>query len=213
MSEEYQSNIYHSIQSRPLGGSKKEETKQERPDPKPVAKGEIKKPSLWERFIGAFFVNSFENVKKDVIQNFLIPGGKELIEFTIHRFMYPDSYDPKYGRNSDSRLGSIPYNRLYKLGDSSKNSKGNEVTSKLIGRQPQVIFPSRGKAQDVYNGLCDELAKYNFVRVSDLYNLADLDTDFAMRNWGWRSLAGTEIVEVGRGQYTLKLPKVEEIPK
>lgn len=200
--DRYPSNVYRNVTSRPLNQElpKKEE-------PKAVAKGKLKKPTIKERLTDSFLAASGEDIKERVIFDWVIPGVKNILEDIVHMLLFGDKPDPRISRSrGESKIGGIPYNKYY--GDDRRRK--DEYIPRSRSRDPEVIFGTRGEAEDVLTRLFDIVTTYGRATVKDLYSMSDMPTDFAMSNWGWRNLTGASVVEV-RGGYLLKLPKTEEL--
>lgn len=200
--EKYPSNVYHNVQSRPLGERKEEK----REELKPVADGKIKKPSFKQRLIDSFMMTTVDDIKEAIVWQWLVPGLKNLSENIVHMILFGGNGSPNYSNSRrGSGLGDIPYNRMYR-GDRSKD----EYLPSYRNRQPEVVMDSYDKAKAVLDAMVNEAEKYQRVTVKDLCTLANLPSDYAKSNWGWRNLTGSDIVQVRDG-YLIKLPPVEEM--
>lgn len=200
--ERYPSNVYRNVASRPLN---QEPPKKE--EPKPVAKGKLKKPSIKERLTDSFLAANGEDIKERVIFDWVIPGVKNILEDIVHMLLFGDKPDPRIIRSrGESKIGGIPYNKYY----NDDRRRKDEYIPRSRSRDPEVIFTTRSEAEDVLTRLFDIVSTYGRATVKDLYSMSDMPTDFAMSNWGWRNLTGSSVIEV-RGGYLLKLPKTEEL--
>lgn len=199
--ERYPSNAYRNIQTK-----NKTTEKIKKEDPKPVAKGKEKKPSIKKRLTDSFLVSNGDDIKERVIFDWVIPGIKNILEDIVHMLLFGDKPDPRISRSrGESRVDGLKYSRYYK-----DPRQKEEYIPKPRTRDPEVFFQTRAEAEDVLTRMFDMVSDYGRVTVKDLYLLSDMPTDFAMSNWGWRTLTGSSVVET-RGGYMIKFPKVEEL--
>lgn len=195
--EEYQSNAYNK--------SKLSLTK-EREEPKPIAKGKEKKPSLRERLTDSFLAVNGDDIKERVIFDWVIPGIKNILEDVVHMLLFGDKADPRISRSrGESRFGGVDYRKI-----SEDRRRKDEYIPRSRKRDPEIVFTTRKEAEEVLVKLYENVDKYGNVTAKDLYLYADMQPEFPMSNWGWRNLTGSSVVEV-RGGYLLKLPKMEEL--
>lgn len=200
--EKYPSNTYRNVSPNSQNDSKK----QKREDPSPIAKGKEKKKSLGERLTDSFLAANGEDIKERVIFDWVIPGIKNILEDIVHMLLFGDKPDPRITRSrGESRISQVRYDKYY-----DDRRKKDEYIPQKKSRNPELIFGTRSDAEDVLTRMFDLLNDYGRVTVKDLYSLADMPTDYAMSNWGWRDLTGSSVVEV-RGGYLIKFPRSEEL--
>ena len=74
-----------------------------------------------------------------------------------------------------------------------------------------VIFETRGDALTVLDAMQDIIDQYQFVSVSDLYELSEITTDnYMVNNYGWKDISSADVVRVRDG-YMIKLPRAVPI--
>lgn len=176
---------------------------------KAVTKGAVKekKKSFGEKIAEAFIATDRKDVKEYVIFDLLIPGAKNMIENVVHMLLFNDKPSGRIVRsNGESRVRRVGYNSIY---DERRRREG------LIGERTRVastelIFDNRADAEEVLVAVEDRIEEYGFATVKYFYSLADLSTDFTQTKWGWRDVAGADIIQTREG-YLLKMPKPEVI--
>lgn len=200
--EKYPSNAYRNISP----NAQNQDQKKKREAPSPVAKGKEKKKSIGERLTDSFLAANGEDIKERVIFDWVIPGIKNILEDIVHMLLFGDKPDSRITRSrGESRISQVRYDKYY-----DKRRERDEYIPQKKSRNPELIFGTRADAEDVLTRMFDLLSEYGRVTVKDLYSLADMPTDFAMSNWGWRDLTGSSVVEV-RGGYLIKFPRSEEL--
>lgn len=200
--EKYQNNSYRKTSSQKSSN----ESKTKHDPPAAIAKGKEKKKSFGERLTDSFLASTGEDIKHSIIYDWMIPGIKNMVENIVHMLLFGDKADPRITRSrGESRISQVRYDKYY-----DDRRRKDEYIPRKPNRNPEVIFTTRSEAEDVLTRMFDLLSEYQRVTVKDLYSLADMPTDFAMSNWGWRDLTGASVVEV-RGGYLIKLPRTEEM--
>lgn len=199
----YPNNSYRgNVQTRSLRSE--EPKKKDHADP--VAQGKIRKKTFKETIVDNFMMTTKEDVLDAVINDWMIPGVKNIFEHVIHMMLFGDKPDPRIIRSrGESRYNSEPVRRYW-----NSEKKNEETVYRPSNRQPEIEFPTREKAESVMIEMREEFGRYHKVSVKYLYELSSLKTDWAMSNWGWRDLTGMEVTK-GKDGFILKLPKVEAL--
>lgn len=70
----------------------------------------------------------------------------------------------------------------------------------------EIVFVSRGDAEEVLTGLSDIIKEYKQTSVADLYDLCNITSSFADNKYGWEDLSGASVRRTNDG-YILDLPR------
>ena len=70
-----------------------------------------------------------------------------------------------------------------------------------------IVFETRGAAEDGLDELNAILDTYKVVRVADLYDFAQLTPPHTSNKYGWTSLRNAEVIRLNGGGYIIKLPR------
>lgn len=70
----------------------------------------------------------------------------------------------------------------------------------------EIVFESRGDAEEVLSGLSDLIKEYKQASVADLYDLCNITSSFADNKYGWEDLTSSSVKRVTDG-YVLDLPR------
>lgn len=73
-----------------------------------------------------------------------------------------------------------------------------------------VVFDTRGEADEVLSSMDELMDRYGVVSVADMYDLCGMTCNYTDNKYGWKSLARADISRVRDG-YMIKLPKAEPI--
>lgn len=179
-----------------------------------VRKGKvrIKKKSAFKRFTETFFGEDAQQVMDYIVHDVLIPAAKstltDLVSGGIEMLLYGDRQGSRTHR--DKGRSVVSYSSFYKDRDRDRDRspRSNRRRGKRID---DIIFDTRGEAEEILSDLVDHLEKYDEVSVADLYDAIGVtSSDFTNHNYGWTSLRGSTVDRV-RGGYLLNLPETESL--
>lgn len=194
--ENYKSNSHRSRE--------REERSPEREHIKPVAKGSVKKKSESKKVAEMFLSDDAWSLKDHIIFEVLIPAAKK----TIFDAIISGAEILFYGKTTNrttpgSSVSRFAYDRCYTNSD-AKYPRVEPRRNMLD--YDDIKFDNRGDAEMVLDAMDDILARYGVVRLSDLYDLAQISTDnYALQKYGWTDLRSARVVPV-YGGYMIKLP-------
>lgn len=179
---------------------------------------ERKKTSFGRKILDTFLSDDpllvSERVKNEVIKPGLRDLGYNIMQTGLSMLFYPD------GRGAPPRSGSrFGRNERYEDYTRYSDNRGSgRMPGSGSGRRDsrpsydygEIIFASRGRAEDALDHLLWCLEKYNQASVADLNEAADLSSKYTDRYYGWYDLRGADIRGTSEG-YVLDLPPVETI--
>ena len=186
---------------------------------KPVVHGKIKKrSSLFRNVKDEFISEDAPTVGSYILYDILLPALRDLISDIGHSAIDVAMGNERrsYGSSRRRNIGSsyISYNRMYDDRDRRRRDRDEERYEVRRRNRDfdEFVFESRRDAEDVRDGLCDYLERYDAVPVSYFYDLCGetVPGDFTSEDWGWTNLAGLSIIRA-HGGYILDLPKVRPI--
>ena len=188
--------------------SKKEDYKLEK-----VAKGGVKKtqPSSLQKFTKAFIPEDSKSIKDYIIEE--SPG---LIKSFLRRLFQSllDSYLPENVKYMSTRSGfgsrnsNTPYNTI-RVGSSSGGGIKPRNTN-AVYEYENITFEIFDDAVEVLDQMYECLARYEKVRVFDLYELAGVAPKATDRNYGWSDLSGVKIIPTAEG-WIIDLPRAIQL--
>jgi len=106
-----------------------------------------------------------------------------------HNVSYSKYYDERHGRNGG-------YNR-FESGRANKNRCDYD----------DVEFMTMGDAKAALIEMENIIEEFGFVRVSEIYDMADITAPYTLYHYGWTSVASAEIIRTRNGRYIIKMPK------
>ena len=131
----------------------------------------------------------------------IVPTIKNTILDVVSMCLFGDT--AKRSRNHNT----VSYNRDY-----SSASRSGRTNRRNSERDPydfdDIIFDSRGEAEDVLDHMEEIMASYNgIVTVADFYSLAGVTGTWTDNNYGWTNLSRATVRRTRDG-YIINLPKV-----
>lgn len=193
------------IKPNSIASKKGEEKKPEEKRVERVTSGNVKKKetSDMQKFVKGFLPDDATSVKDYIISespSLIKKFFRELIQGTLDAFL-PDTGRRKSGSSGSSRVATVSYNSF-----SSLNAPARARLNNSVYDYDNLVFESYTEAQDVLDAMYDCLARYNFVRVLDLYDLAGVPSVHTDGNYGWYDLRGSKIVSIKEG-WMISLPQ------
>ena len=147
------------------------------------------------------------DVRDYLIDEVAIPGVKNLIlDFIIGGATRLLGGKNRYSRSSGG-ASKISYRDYYEQRDS-----GRAATVSGGGRFDfeDIIFPTRTDAEAVRDQMDEVIARYGFVTVGDMYDMAGLQPPFTGQKYGWTTIVNSRVESVRDG-YVIRLPKMTTI--
>ena len=170
----------------------------------------VKKKSGLRKLTDTFISEDVSDVKTYVVKDVIVPNVKKLIweMFTGGLDIALNGKNGSSYRNTKSNASRVSF-RDYS-NDYNRSRQGSENSSRNRGGYScdDIIFGSRGEAEEVLSQMIEQLAEYNGtpVAVGDLYALVGLNHNPTDYKYGWTDL-GNAYVERCRDGYMLKLPR------
>jgi hypothetical protein len=155
-----------------------------------------KKKSGFSKFRDELLPDNTPSIKTYIIKDVVIPTIKRVISDTVDIFLYGST---KKERTTGTR---ISYRDYY-----DSPSKRVETQTRVTGyTYDDVIFDSRGEAEQVLSQMNDLIDTYQMVSVADLYDLVGITGNFTDNRYGWTNLRNAEVQRVRDG-YVIRFPK------
>jgi hypothetical protein len=176
-----------------------------------------RKKGLFSRIASAFLTDDKQGIGESIAMDILVPAAKNMmfdsiseigdaIRAAFERAIFGDRLPrSRYDRPGGVTTGPyISYNRVRtraapEYGTMTQRARARHDFSDLV-------FPTRGNAEDVKDELQRLIAEYGIATVEDFYKMAGVTPDFTDTAWGWEDLRGAA-VRVTRGGYMIALPR------
>lgn len=177
-----------------------------------VVKGTVKtkKKSEARRFADVFISEDMHNVKSYILGEVLIPAAKkalsDIVTNGIDMILYGEAgVSRRRSSNSSSR---VSYQNYYDREDrrDRRDRERYSLRSRSGYNFDDIIFDSRGEAENVLIAMDSEIDNYGIVSVADLYELVGISGNYTDNKYGWTDLRNASVARTRDG-YTLKLPR------
>lgn len=186
----------------------------DREEPKPeikrVATGRVKKKTVGHKMTEAFVGEDVENVGSYILYDVLVPALKSMLSDMVSGGIEMLLFGEKGGRSraNTMRSGSKTYVNYGVYSDQQPERRQVSNTQRSRHNFDDIIFDTRGEAEEVLGAMVDLCTDYHSAAVSDLFEMAGVNSTFTDNKWGWTDLRGAYTDRV-RGGYILRLPKPE----
>ena len=179
---------------------------QEKKKVEKVVKGTVKtkKKSDIHKLTDIFISEDVKNVKSYVLMDVLVPAIKkaisDIVRDGIDMILYGES-----GKSSkrSTNAGYVSYRDYSSRGGGDRFSD-NRVSTGY--NYDDIVFETKGDAEDVLTGLDDLIATYTVASVADLYDLIGKSCNYTDNKYGWTNLRNAEVIRVRDG-WKIKLPR------
>ena len=174
-----------------------------------VATGQVIKPSEGKKIAKAFVGGTFEEVKNHTLYEMIIPGLKKLFLDGISILLYGEVKKPTSPISSASRTS---YTSFWSQPVAAPVPKASSAPS-IRFEYYDLAYPDKEQALMVREELSNIFDRFNYVSVSDLYELSGLEAPYTANNYGWYDIRSAEVVQTNNPDmpWALKMPKVTQI--
>lgn len=173
----------------------------------------VKKKTVGDKAKSLLFKEDMKSVARYIFKDILVPALKKtfvaMVNNGTNMMVYGDQrgYDD---RDRNYRGSRTSYQDYYDRDrDYDYRGRNQRIVTPTYAYD-EVIFPSRGEAEEARRRMRDHIARKGAVSVAYMYALAGWSYDYTAEYYGWRNLDFAEIVPLSSGYY-LKLPKAIEI--
>lgn len=174
-----------------------------------IASGKIKKKTGVQKLKDFIFLEDTKNVKEYVLKDIIIPGIKDLAfkMFTngLSMYLFKDQSHAKHNSTGSSAY-RYSYNTCYPGSSGLKTNRNTRDDYEY----DDIVFETRGIAEEVLISLEDMIDRYNMASVSDFYDLCGITGKYTDCKYGWTNLKDAEPIRVSDG-YMIRFPKVEPL--
>lgn len=187
--------------------SKEQDKQYSKPEKKiePVVSGKatVKKKSGIVRLADVFLPEDVSSVKEYILVDVIIPKIKNMLHDIGSEAW--DSFWGISGRSSNrgtaSRVSYVSYDKM------SQNKQVDSPRRSGVNYE-EIVFPTRGDAESVYDRMSELCDTFNAVSVADMFELADVPNDnYTLNKYGWTSMEGAQVVRLSGGGFAIKMPK------
>lgn len=162
-----------------------------------------KKKSDIGKLADVFIAEDAKNVKNYILMDVVVPLIKNAIEDIVTNGIRMILRGETSARKSSTAASKVSYRSYYESRDNDRHVNQTRTTGYSY---EDLIFESRGEAEDVRTRLDEAIDTYGMVSVGDMFDLAGITCNYTDYNYGWTNIRNAEIIHVREG-YLLKMPK------
>lgn len=174
-----------------------------------VVNGTVKtRDNKKRKFADIFISEDAANVKSYIFMDVLVPAIKKAISDIVTDGIDMILYGGTGRSERSGRTNKVSYRSYYDKRD-ARREKGTYAPRNRFDYD-DIVFESRVEAEEVRRQMLDVIARYGFVTVADMYDMAGLTPPYTANSYGWTSIRTAETTRVFDG-YVIKLPKASPI--
>lgn len=159
-----------------------------------------------QKIADAFIAEDLKTVKNHILADVVIPGLKTVFADIVWRSVNMVLFGDDRPRTASSTNYATP-NRVSYNGYSSRNANQQRQNTAQMQRSYQdILFSSRGDADEVLNQMAGALGEYGQVSIADLCDLAGITSNYTDNKYGWYDIRGAYVRAVAGG-YVIDLPR------
>ena len=174
-------------------------------DLSPVVSGKatVKKKSGIVRLADVFLPEDVSSVKEYILVDVIIPKIKNMLHD-----IGSEAWDSFWGISGRSNSRGTASRVSYVSYDKYSRDKQPETPRRSGVNYEEIVFPTRGDAESVYDRMAELCDTFNAVSVADMYELADVPNDnYTLNKYGWTSMEGAQVIRLSGGGFAIKMPK------
>lgn len=166
-----------------------------------------KKKTGIQKVKDSLFANDPNSIWSYILHDILVPSLKKMFVQSVQNGV--DLLVNGEITSSERRSGRIGYHSAYKK--ANNDIPPWRTSARRVMDYDDIVFNTRRDAEVVLDGMDAMIRRYNFVSVSDMYDLAGIANDnYTFTNYGWTNIRTADVIQVRDG-YTLRLPKAMPI--
>lgn len=199
MAEEYKSNSHRSKEYEETQHDTLPEKKTEK-----VVTGNVKqrKKSGLSKAGSIFVPGEVDSVKNYILWDVLVPSIKRAISDIICNGTNMLLGEPNRGK-SNSTGAKVSYRQYYQ-GEERRDYNRPRPQEKY--NYDDIIFETRGDAEEVLYRMEELLERFEVVSVADLFDMAGISCNYTDNKYGWTDLRNAHVERVRDG-YIINLPR------
>lgn len=152
-----------------------------------------------------FVYEDIDNITDWIVRDVVVPTIKDIFLGSMEMLFYGEVT----GKRTHGRKKGKTY---VSYSEGPNRERRNEESSRRARFDfDSIAWDSRGEAEDVLDMLCDTIQEDGVASVGLFYDLAGIDADYTMDDYGWTDLRRAEPIKTRYGDYILNLPRPRRI--
>ena len=155
---------------------------------------------------GMFMSGDMDSIKNYVVMDVLVPSIKQMISDIVCNGINMLLGEPY--RSKGGAAGRVNYRQYYR--DSNERREYARPRQQPQYSYDDVIFETRGDAEEVLYRMEEILERFEMVSVADLLDMAGISGQYTDNKYGWKDLRSAHVERVRDG-YIIVLPKATSL--
>lgn len=157
---------------------------------------------------GSIFVpGDVESVKSYILMDVLVPSIKRAISDIVCNGVNMLLGEPSRGK-SGSPGAKVAYRQYYQ--DRDERPSCNRPRAQAQYSYDDIVFETRGDAEEVLYRMEELLERFDVVSVADLFDMAGISCQYTDNKYGWTDLRNAHVERVRDG-YIISLPRATSL--
>lgn len=157
---------------------------------------------------GSIFVpGDVESVKSYILMDVLVPSIKQAISDIVCNSVNMLLGEPSRGK-SGSPGAKVAYRQYYQ--DRDDRPSYNRPRAQAQYSYDDIVFETRGDAEEVLYRMEELLERFDVVSVADLFDMAGISCQYTDNKYGWTDLRNAHVERVRDG-YIISLPRATSL--
>lgn len=157
---------------------------------------------------GSIFVpGDVESVKSYILMDVLVPSIKRAISDIVCNGVNMLLGEPSRGK-SGSPGAKVAYRQYYQ--DRDERASYNRPRAQAQYSYDDIVFETRGDAEEVLYRMEELLERFDVVSVADLFDMAGISCQYTDNKYGWTDLRNAHVEHVRDG-YIISLPRATSL--
>lgn len=157
---------------------------------------------------GSIFVpGDVESVKSYILMDVLVPSIKRAISDIVCNGINMLLGEPSRGK-SGSPGAKVAYRQYYQ--DRDERPSYNRPRVQAQYSYDDIVFETRGDAEEVLYRMEELLERFDVVSVADLFDMAGISCQYTDNKYGWTDLRNAHVEHVRDG-YIISLPRATSL--
>lgn len=150
-----------------------------------------------------FMPGDVESVKNYILMDVLVPCIKRAISDIVCNGINMLLGEPPRSK-SDGRAAKVNYRSYYE--QQNERREYNRPRAQAAYSYDDIVFGSRGDAEEVLYRMEELLERFDMVSVADLFDMAGVTCSYTDNKYGWTNLEDAHVERANDG-YVIRLPR------
>lgn len=150
-----------------------------------------------------FMPGDVDSVKNYILMDVLVPSIKRAISDIVCNGINMLLGEPNRSKQG-TQGAKVSYRSYYD--QQSDRREYNRPRAQAAYSYDDIVFPTRGDAEEVLYRMEELLERFEVVSVADLFDMAGISCNYTDNKYGWTNLRDARVERVSDG-YIIRLPR------